>query len=313
MTKPLEKIVVVLKKTPLEELIERFNTLDQARFYIEHLGESFDEYQEAHAIYDESRMHLMNALPGGVRVQVIERATLPMYQFGPGDLVVTLGPDGLVVNVAKYLKGQTLVAFNADPARNDGVLTPFVVASASTVLQAATRRLLPVRQITMAQAVLQDNQRLLAVNDLFIGMNSHASARYRLKWKEREEPQISSGLIVSTGAGSTGWRRSIISGAMRISVSQKYEVPQTAYRFQPELDQLAFCVREPFESRVSRIGIVADAIGPGQALEITSQMPQNGVIFSDGIENDFLSFNAGMTARIGIAEEKLNLAGSVGW
>lgn len=33
----------------------------------------------------------------------------------------------------------------------------------------------------------------------------------------------------------------------------------------------------------------------------------NGVIFSDGIENDYLDFNFGSIARIGIAKEKVNL------
>jgi hypothetical protein len=33
-------------------------------------------------------------------------------------------------------------------------------------------------------------------------------------------------------------------------------------------------------------------------------MPENGVIFSDGIECDFLEFNAGMEARIDLAERR---------
>jgi hypothetical protein len=31
-------------------------------------------------------------------------------------------------------------------------------------------------------------------------------------------------------------------------------------------------------------------------------MPENGVIFSDGIEADFLEFSSGMVASIGVAD-----------
>jgi hypothetical protein len=33
-------------------------------------------------------------------------------------------------------------------------------------------------------------------------------------------------------------------------------------------------------------------------------MPSNGLIFSDGIEADFLNFNSGLIAEIGIAKQK---------
>jgi hypothetical protein len=39
-------------------------------------------------------------------------------------------------------------------------------------------------------------------------------------------------------------------------------------------------------------------------MRLISQMPENGVIFSDGIESDYLEFNSGTLAEIGIAEKK---------
>ena len=97
----LDKIIVITKKTALEELIERFNTRAQAQFYIEHLGASFAEYDAAHGAYYRALDAVQDALPRGVRAQFIERSFLPTFLFGPNDLVVTLGPDGLVVNTAK--------------------------------------------------------------------------------------------------------------------------------------------------------------------------------------------------------------------
>jgi hypothetical protein len=38
-----------------------------------------------------------------------------------------------------------------------------------------------------------------------------------------------------------------------------------------------------------------------------SLMPHDGVIFSDGIEEDYLPFSSGSVARIGLAEKRVRL------
>lgn len=47
----MNKIVIVSQKTRLQELIERFNTKEQAQFYIEHMGDSFDDYMDEDRCY----------------------------------------------------------------------------------------------------------------------------------------------------------------------------------------------------------------------------------------------------------------------
>jgi hypothetical protein len=41
---------------------------------------------------------------------------------------------------------------------------------------------------------------------------------------------------------------------------------------------------------------------------LVSQMAENGVVFSDGIEADYLEFNSGTRASIGVAEKQGLLA-----
>jgi hypothetical protein len=72
-------------------------------------------------------------------------------------------------------------------------------------------------------------------------------------------------------------------------------------------DQLMFVVREPFQSKKTQTGIVAGLLNASSALTIESYMPVNGVIFSDGIESDFLNFNSGAIVTIGIAKEKAKI------
>src|SRR6516162_9590091 len=126
-----EKIVVVTRKTRLEELVERFNTRKQAKFYIEHMGLDFSGYEQEHEVYAAALGLLKKELGEfGRKMQFIDWTYLPNFLFAPDDAVVTVGRDGLVVNTAKYLDGQAIVAVNPDPSRIDGVLLPFTPSKA---------------------------------------------------------------------------------------------------------------------------------------------------------------------------------------
>ncbi len=305
------KLVIVTRKSALEELVLRFGTRDRARFYIERSSGDYGAYEQAHLAYEQAESGLKAAIPPGIRAQWIDRGFLPTFVFGPGDLVITLGQDGLVVNTAKYLEAQPLIALNPDPARIDGVLLPFTVPQARAVIERAVAGRLTCEEVTMAEARLNDGQYLLAVNDLFIGPKTHGSARYMIRSGEREEIQSSSGVIVSTGAGSTGWFRSILAGAAGVTEGFTEAVDlgslRTDYRFPWTSKKLAFSVREPFASRTSAATLVFGWVEPGAELRMESLMPSNGVIFSDGIEDDALQFNSGSIASIKASARVLRL------
>jgi hypothetical protein len=131
----------------------------------------------------------------------------------------------------------------------------------------------------MAKATLNDGQTLYAVNDLFIGQRTHVSARYRIQLRNAQEDQSSSGIIVSTGAGSTGWFRSILTGAAGVVgafTREKAVLPVgDQYRLDWEADTLHFSVREPFISKVSTARLVFGRIETDDELVVTSQMPRS--------------------------------------
>ncbi|MGE0491630.1 MAG: NAD+ kinase [Vulcanimicrobiota bacterium] len=301
-----DKIVVVTRKTRFQELVERFNTVAQARFYIEYSGHQFADYEYEHECYQRVLEQLRKELDLGLTTLFLERSMVSTYLFGPRDLVVVVGPDGLVANVAKYAGELPILAFNPDPRRNDGVLLPFSPGQAKPALALALQQRLPERRVSMAVAQTGDGQRLTAFNDLFIGARTHVSARYQLHFGDRTEVQSSSGVLVSTGAGSTGWLSSVFS--MVSGVSQAFGGRATR---KPRLDwdsqQLVFIVREPFVSRGSQAGVVAGIIEPHQPLRLSSLMPSGGVVFSDGIESDFVEFNSGCSLTIALAEHQARL------
>lgn len=293
-----EKLVVVTRRTRLEELIVRFNTRGQARFYIEHAGGDFHEYEVEHDTYQGSLDRLRRDLDFGVPRQFIDRGLVPTYTFGSLDLVVTLGQDGLVANVAKYAADRPIVGVNPDPERFDGVLLPFVTATAKEpVARLLSGASVASRAVTLAEMQFGDGQRLLAFNDLFVGTRSHVSARYRITAANRSEAQSSSGILISTGAGSTGWMSSVFNMATGVTTFAGGQGAQ-AVQFGWEDARLLFAVREPFASRHSAASIVAGWIEHGDEIQIESQMPAAGVVFSDGIEHDFLEFNSGAIGRV---------------
>jgi NAD kinase len=301
-----DKIVLVTRKTRLEELIARFNTQAQAKFYIEHAGGDFSAYLVEHEAYERSLETVRRAVEAGLKIQVMDRTLVPTYLFSRQDLVVTLGQDGLVANTAKYVTGQPILAVNPDPQRFDGILLPFQPHTLRGGLDRVLANEARVRAITLAEARLKDGQRLLAFNDLFIGARSHISARYRIRFGESEENHSSSGVIISTGAGSTGWLSSVFNQTSGV-LSFLGGAAVKPMRLEWEEEKLLFVVREPFLSRHSQAGLVAGVLEGGAQLRVESHMPSAGVIFSDGVEADNLEFNSGAIATIAIAPEKANL------
>jgi hypothetical protein len=303
------KIILVTRPTRLDELISRYNTLDQARFYVEHMGVDFGDYLREHDTYKHSVAKAETMLDRLGRVQILTRKYLPNFIFGDSDLVVVIGQDGLVANTLKYLDKQLVIGVNPDPARWDGVLLPFEVDDLTRIVPETFRGDCKHATVTMGEAELSDGRSLYAVNDFFIGAKSHVSARYRMSIDGKTEDQSSSGVLVSTGLGSTGWLKSVLAGAAgiaRILNKTSIEVEKIG-SVAWHARNLVYSVREPFPSRTTGTSLVFGEISDSQSLKIESHMTGNGVIFSDGIEADYLEFNTGMTAEIRVAAKSGHL------
>ena len=301
-----KKLVIVTRKTRLQELIERFNTRSQAKFYIEHAGGEFADYEREDNAYRSSLEVLRRSLDFEMPQQLIDRILVPTFRFQKEDLVVTLGQDGLVANTAKYVVSQPIVAVNPEPERFDGVLLPFLPNQARGAVAKVIEARATIREVTLAEISLQDGQRLLAFNDLFIGARSHVSALYRISCGKKAEVQSSSGVLVSTGAGSTGWLSSVFNMVSGVARSRGGTEVQPV-RMPWEDPRLIYVVREPFLSRHSQANIVTGMLESGEELVLESLMPSGGVVFSDGMEADFLQFNSGAIASVRAAEQRARL------
>jgi hypothetical protein len=162
-----------------------------------------------------------------------------------------------------------------------------------------------VKRVSFAKVSLNTGESLLAVNDFFIGPETHTSARYHITHDGRTEFQSSSGIIVSTGLGSTAWLKSVITGAVAIASGVSgTEVPEKPFTMPWEAAYLYYSVREPFPSIASRATMVFGRITAGAPLLLESAMAEKGVIFSDGILQDYLPFQSGTKATISVLPER---------
>ena len=304
----MNKIIIVTRKTRLTELVNKYNTLEQAKFYIEHLGADFSDYILEDENYRKAVETVKSIAEKYARIQEVDRTFFPNMILGREDIVIAVGQDGLVANVMKYLNGHPLIGINPDIKRWDGVLLPFEPGDLVRILPLVIKGNYQRKAVTIARAATKDGQEMLAVNDLFIGQRTHTSAQYSICWNRQEENQSSSGIIVSTGLGATGWYKSIMTEAKRIAEILGWEgVSGVDKPIGWSDDNLTFVVREPYKSRSTQADIVYGKLGRKDTLRIVSKMAVNGVLFSDGMESDAIEFNAGSEIEIGIADRKGNL------
>jgi len=290
------RVVLVTRQTEYERLLAHHGTRAQASFFLAGRGQDIDLVERAHQRFDAAVALLLRAVPLEWRRTRIDRRDLDRFLFEPDDTVVAVGQDGLVANLAKYLHGQPVLGVNPDPLAYDGVLVSLSPDAASALLRPTVEGHADTRSLTMVEAVLDDGQSVQALNEVFVGHASHQSARYRLLAGKHDERQSSSGIVVATGTGGTGWARSIC-----MQRRMRAELPEPCER------RLAYFVREAFPSIATGTSLVDGSLDAQERLEIVSEMNDGGVVFGDGMEGDHLEFHFGMRLSIGVADRALEL------
>lgn len=293
MTSTAPRAVFVTRETDYELLLARHATREQARFYLETRGQKLGELETRHEQFQTALRRARAAIPTDWRQTLVRRADLDRFLFAQEDVIIAVGQDGLIANVAKYLTGQPVLGINPAPGLYDGVLVRVALERLPATLLGCFHGDTAVENRTMVEAVLDTGEKLTALNELFVGHRSHQSARYRIAVGDAAEDQSSSGIIVATGTGATGWARSIM------------EATGNHIALDPVEREVGFFVREPFPSVATGTTLRAGKFGE-QALAVTSRMT-DGVIFADGIEGDFIRFEWGRQVSLAPSSQVLRL------
>lgn len=294
------RLVIVHRRTELEELLDRHATLGQAEFFLRTRGRTIAAVRERHELLAAALATVRAGVPADWRRAEVERADLSRFMLTPEDIIAVVGQDGLVANVAKYLTGQPVIGIDPEPGVNPGVLVRHAPADAARLLQNAApggdQMALRCRELAMVTARLDDGQELSGLNEIFIGHPSHQSARYQLTTPDgRTERHSSSGLIVSTGTGATGWCASI--------ALERGGRPLP----DPTDPRLAWFVREAWPSPITGTSLTEGVLEANEPLRLTVASDQL-VVFGDGMEADRLTASWGQEVSVQLGVRPLRLA-----
>jgi hypothetical protein len=295
----MDRVVLVTKTSRLEELVLHHLTEGAARFVLESQGESIDPYKREHDAYRLALAEVRQQIPNDLPVATVTRQELPTFLFRDKDLVIACGPDGLFANLAKYVGDQPVLTVNPDPETVAGALMLFPPAAVGQMIARVQENTHRIERLPFIKASIDVDRAVWGINDVFLGRIDHVSARYEVSFRDRKERHSSSGIIVSTGVGATGWMRSI---AVMAAALARGGSPALARLPPAASNELVFVVREPFPSPTTGTSIVTGRIMPGVPLIATSEMPAGGYIFSDGVIEKAVEWKAGSKVTVSVGD-----------
>jgi hypothetical protein len=286
----------VHRRSELDELVDRYGTRGQVEFVLRTRGRSLAEVQSRHDALADALHQVRAGIPDDWRRGDVERRDLHRFGFEPEDVCLVVGPDGLVANTAKYVDGQPVVGIDPEPGRNPGVLVRHRAPATRTVLAALARGAGRCEDRALVRATLDDGTHLDALNDLYLGNAGHQSARYGLRLPDGSaEAQSSSGIVVATGSGATGWATSL--------ARERVDAPRLPAA---QSADLAWFVREAWPSPVTGASLTAGVLPAGSSLVVQVESDAL-VVFGDGLEADRVTATWGQTVRVAVSDRHLRL------
>jgi len=181
------------------------------------------------------------------------------------DIVIAIGGDGTVLSASHFLIDKPLLAVNSSPETSEGALTTILIDDLDKKLKEIKENAFKEEKLERIE-ILINNKPLdvLALNEVFIANDkAHLISRYKLKFNDGEEEQRSSGLIFSTGTGSTAWFKSA-----------------GGEQFSPQSRFIKMIVREPYIRRLLKFSMLRETIHENQEIEIIPLVPSILVIDS---------------------------------
>lgn len=231
----------------------------------------------------------VKALVSDRKFSVVRADKLQESDFDNIELVITIGGDGAFIRAANFIKNQLILGINSEPEYSEGALKSLMENELEILKDILAGKF---RLIKRERAEVKRNGIKIPhlAMEVYVGSFSQFhTSRYVLKFKNQEEEQRSSGVLITTGSGSTAWYKS--SGGLPFSFSEK---------------KLKFIVREPyFGERLFKPKILHGEILQGEKIEFKSTRYKGGVVALDA--NITQDFNTGDVVEIYLSDCPLNV------
>jgi NAD+ kinase len=211
-------------------------------------------------------------------------------RLAQADFVISIGGDGTALGASHYVRDGLMLGVNSAPGDSVGHFCRAHRKNFGEKLKSIlSRDWLPTElarlQITLDETPLPE----LALNDLLVAHDCPASTtRYLIEVGDAREEHRSSGVWISTAAGSTA---GILSAGGKI-------LPLRSQRIQ-------YLIRELYREPNRSYQLIRGFISPPHEIVIASKMP-DGHLYVDGARTHY-PFVFGMRARIRLADERLQL------
>ena len=220
-----------------------------------------------------------------------DRDKLRHEQFQNRDLIIAVGGDGTFLRAAQFIGRQLVLGVSADTLNKEGFFMSCDKSNFKSMLKKILDGRIKIKKFPRLEAYI-NNKKIgaAALNEFFIGpKKAYHAAKYIINLEGTKERQKSSGVLVTTPAGSYAWAKAC--GIRNMPLGSK--------NFQ-------FVVREPYEGKVF-IGykLKKKVLNPNKKLKIISEM-LDGTIVADSVgkENSFMN---GSTAKVGLSKNYLNV------
>ncbi len=195
--------------------------------------------------------------PAGFNVRYNWKNTLMEKDIKNVDVVISIGGDGTALSASHFIRNIPLLAVNSNNKKSEGALTTLEVDSLEKSLVKIVAGNYQVEKLERIEAEINGKkQNLLALNEIFIASEkAYLISKYKIKivggGSKVEEEQLSSGLIFSTGTGSTAWFKSA-----------------GGEPFSPQARHIKMIVREPYFGRLIRFSLLKKNIEEEDFVEI---------------------------------------------
>ena len=286
----MKRVLVVAKLTALE-LLQEDPSPGAKRMLelVERQHPSVSGIQPAHDEHMQSLARVQQILEAR-QLEFYLRTWMPRKPIRGMDAVITVGGDGMVLGVSHVVRDNTpVLGVNSAPRFSVGYLTGAFASTLEETLDRYQDGELKPRVVHRLRARL--GRRVLGgpvLNDvLFCTDNPAVMCRYRLRWPDGVELQRSSGVWVSTPAGSTSALAS--AGGPILPLAAK---------------QFAFQVREPYAPPGAAVRYKSAVLQDDELM--IENRSQQASVFLDGSHRRY-TVPFGETLTIGLHERPLRL------